>query len=391
MQNIVIVGGGFGGFWSAVAARREYALQNAQAKITVINTDAYLTMRPRLYEAFSPELRVPLGPPLQSLGIELVVGSVTGMDVERRCVLTATGEQITWDRLVLATGSIQQAIPVAGWAEHAFDIDTYAAAERLESHLERLLAAPSHAGQLTFVVVGAGFTGIELACEMRRRIMVHAGDRLSAEARIVLIERASEVGPELGATTRPTILEALLNAGVEVLVDTSVVRISECSVELVDGSIIDTRTVIITTGLQAHPLARTLPASFDVHGRVVVDEHLRVPEFTGVFATGDTAHALADAEHPALMSCQHAMTMGKYAGANVARDLLGLPLKHYSQPNYQTCLDLGDFGALLTRGWERTVVQAGMGTKPIKEMINRRIIYPPMDDPDALMAAAEIA
>ncbi len=390
MDKIVVVGGGFGGFWSAVGARRQYALANAAAQITVIDSDGFLTMRPRLYEAFGPHLRVPLPPLLQPLGIDLVISSVIAVDMNRQSVLTTTGEQISWDRLVVATGSVQQTLPVAGVDQHAFDVDTFAAAERLDQHLQGLFAQDEHPGRMTFVVVGAGFTGIELACEMRRRIRVHATDSAASQARVVLIERATEVGPQLGANTRPAIVDALRNADVEVLLNTSITLVDDGSVSLSDGSIIATRTVIIATGLKAHPLVSTFGAALDASGRVIVDEFLRIPNRFGLFATGDTAHAKVDAEHTALMSCQHAMTMGKYAGANVARDLLGLALKPYAQPNYQTCLDMGDYGALLTRGWDRTVVQAGTQTKAIKEMINRQIIYPPMDDPDALLASADV-
>jgi NADH:ubiquinone reductase (H+-translocating) len=343
-----------------------------------------------LYEAFGPHLRVPLGSLLQPLGIDLLVSSVIAVDMNRQSVLTSTGEEVSWDRLVVATGSVQQTLPVAGVAQHAFDIDTFASAERFDRHLQQLFARDEHPGQMTFVVVGAGFTGIELACEMRRRVRLHAPDSVSAQARVVLIERASVVGPQLGANARPAIMEALQYAGVEVLVNTRITRVDDESLSLADGSVIPTRTVIIATGLEAHPLVSTFGAALDASGRVIVDEFLRIPNRLGVFATGDTAHARVDAEHTALMSCQHAMTMGKYAGANVARDLLGLALKPYTQPNYQTCLDLGDHGALLTRGWDRTVVQAGTRAKAIKEMINRQIIYPPLDDPDALLVASDV-
>lgn len=120
MEKIVIVGGGFGGFWSAVGARRQYGLQNKAAKITVINLDGYLTMRPRLYEAFGPQLRVPLESLFQPLDIDLVVSSVTSVGDKQRCVLLVTGEKITWDRLVLATGSVQQSMPVAGGRSTCF-------------------------------------------------------------------------------------------------------------------------------------------------------------------------------------------------------------------------------------------------------------------------------
>ena len=92
----------------------------------------------------------------------------------------------------------------------------------------------------------------------------------------------------------------------------------------------------------------------------------------------------------ALMSCQHAAPMGKHAGYNAARELLGLSVRDYRQPDYVTCLDLGDFGAVLTTGWERNIAQVGPDTKAFKKMINTQWIYPPSGDRAALLSAADI-
>ncbi|MDQ3898042.1 MAG: hypothetical protein M3326_12525, partial [Actinomycetota bacterium] len=115
---------------------------------------------------------------------------------------------------------------------------------------------------------------------------------------------------------------------------------------------------------------------------------LRVLGAGGVFAAGDVARALADAGHPTLMSCQHAIPMGKVAGHNAASDLTGGPSFPYHQPDYVTCLDLGAAGALFTRGWDRAVLYTGATAKRLKEQINRRDIYPPLGPREELLQAA---
>lgn len=388
MKEIVVVGGGFAGFWAAVGARRELSSLHADARITVINQDPYLTLRPRLYEAFGENLRVPLAALFAQLRIDLVVDCATGLDETPGAIRTTGGERLAYDRLVLTLGSTQQPLPVPGAREHAFDIDTFVAAARLDAHLTTLLSEPAHPGQLCFIVIGAGFTGIEMACELRRRIRVHASEAAAASARVLLIEKETAIGPQLGDNPRPVIEAALCDAGVEVLVSTRVTRITPLGVELEGGTWVPSRTVIVASGLQANPASKSIDVPRDQHGRIPVDRTLKVVDRPGWFAAGDFASAWTDDDHLALMSCQHAMTMGKFAGANVARDLCGLPLLDYRQPGYQTCLDLGDQGALLTRGWQREVVKAGHEAKHVKAFINRKLIVPPQDAPEVLLAAS---
>ncbi len=90
------------------------------------------------------------------------------------------------------------------------------------------------------------------------------------------------------------------------------------------------------------------------------------------------------------MSCQHALTMGRFAGYNTARDLLGLPLRAYRQPRYVTCLDLGSWGAVFTTGWDRQVEMTRGEAKRLKIKINTQRIYPPTGDRAAILAAAAL-
>ena len=124
--------------------------------------------------------------------------------------------------------------------------------------------------------------------------------------------------------------------------------------------------------------------------RLPTDEMLHVKDVPGVYATGDIARAYVDDDNLALMSCQHAMEMGKYAGYNAARELLGLSLRPYRQPEYYTCLDLGVSGALLTYGWDRQMQKEGEDAKQVKRWINGLGIYPPKGDRATILAAADI-
>jgi NADH dehydrogenase len=122
---------------------------------------------------------------------------------------------------------------------------------------------------------------------------------------------------------------------------------------------------------------------------VVGDAFLRAPEAPGIFVTGDTVKAATDdAGNFNLMTCQHALSLGRVAGYNAAADLVGLPLHPYSQPKYVTCLDLGAWGAMYTEGWDRQVKLTRAEGKKVKQEINGVWIYPPAADREAVFAVA---
>lgn len=389
VPHILIIGGGFAGLWAALAARRELEETAAAADISLLSKDPYLVMRPRLYEAEPESLRVPLAPVIDPVDVAFVGGTVTGIEPVRRAVGLAGGETLTYDRLVLAAGSVLKPLPVDGAARHAFDIDSWDGAVGLDRHLAALFSDRAQTVDRTVVIVGGGFTGIELAAEMRVRLERHGGRDQAQAARVVVVEQAGAVGPDLGPGPRPVIEEALKKAGVEVRLGATVHRVDARGVDLADGERIDAETVIVTAGPIASPLAQSLPGERDSQGRLLVDDMLRVGGVDGVFAAGDVAHARVDTEgHVALMSCQHAMTMGRFAGHNAARDLVGLTLTPYRQERYVTCLDLGPAGAVRTEGWDRRVIESGDAAKAVKRDINSVRIYPPTGDRATILAAA---
>jgi NADH dehydrogenase len=299
----------------------------------------------------------------------------TGIDPMTHTLTVDEGDEVLqFDRLVHAAGSHVARPPVPGLAQHAFDVDTFLSAQRLQEHLESLRRRSGDPSRFSAVVIGGGFTGVEVATELVGRLEAIAGGE---PVGVTLVEASTEVGPDLGPGPRPAILAALGHLGIRLRLGEPARAIDAGGVTLASGERLPATTTVWTGGLRASPLAADLRGSTDRLGRVPVDAWLRTD--TGeVFAAGDVARAMADADHPAPMSCQHAIPMGKFAGHNAAADLLGLPLLSYDQADYVTCLDLGAAGAVFTRGWDRQVLYTGATAKRLKEQINRRDIVPPL-------------
>lgn len=376
MKKLVIVGGGFAGVWAALQASavRRRAKSTRQFSITLISRDPWLTIRPRLYEDSLNDARVPLAEVFDPAEVEVVEAEVRRIDTSSRTIELGIAGAVPYDELILTAGSLVQRAAIPG-AENAFAVDTYKEASALLEHLRALPHGSGETdGRYTAVVIGAGFTGIEVATTLvsrLRRIAAAAGN-------VVLVERSPMLAPDLGPSARREVARALTELRVESRTGMSVSAIDNDGVVLADGSRIRAATVIITGGFRANPLAAQLPVHRDAIGRVEVDRLLRVRGVEHVYAAGDVARAEADSEgHIVPMSCQCAIPMGEAAGANAAAALLGLEQVEFSYPDYVTCLDLGEAGALFMEGWDREVRLTGFWGKVMKETINGRLIYPP--------------
>lgn len=373
--GIVVVGGGFAGFWAAVAARR--VVEN-RAPVTLLSRGPKLVIRPRLYEANPADFSVDLRPMLASVDVRLVQGEAVELSADQ--VKLAHGEYIPFSRAVVATGSVMRRPSLPG-AEAAWSIDTQLDAIAFDGRLSELALSRRNAH---VIVVGAGLAGIELALELRDRFATHGGN--GEEMRITLIDRAPSVGQSLGDAARAHIVSALADARVELRLASEVTSLGSDRVQTADGSLA-ADAVVLCTGLVAAAFAKQVIGERDALGRLLVAEDLRAPRMPTVFVAGDAASAHTGGGHTALQSCQHALQIGRYAGENAARDWLGRPTLPYRQPSYVTCIDLGRAGALYTEGWERRVVETGPAAKRIKQHINRRIIYPPTDADRATLLA----
>jgi NADH dehydrogenase len=381
--------------YAALSAARLRDIKGAspeKLEIALVAQQPTLVVRPRLYEPKPEMLTAPLLDVLKAIDVVYVQGSAETVDTKAREVGIATSagkrKKLSYDRLVVATGSRLFRPNIPGLAEHGFSVDSLDDAIALDKHLHGLADRPAVNGRDTVVVAGGGFTGIEAATGMPARLRENLGN--DAKPRVIIVERNAAIAPDMGEGARPVIEDALKQLGVETRLGAGVASLDASGVTLSNGEHIETETVIWAAGIRAAPLTAQIPGERDNFGRLMVDRDLRVPGVAGVFATGDAARAACDdAGNYALMSCQHATRMGAFAGNNAAAELLGAPTRPYHQKAYVTCLDLGEAGALFTRGWDRKVEMVGETAKKTKQEINTVWIYPPLAERAAALASAD--
>ncbi|HEX8590214.1 NAD(P)/FAD-dependent oxidoreductase [Pseudomonas sp.] len=392
-QQILIIGAGFGGVWSALGAARLLDKHDRNdVQITVLAPQAELRIRPRFYEADVHKMMAPLGKLFDAVGVKFVQGSADNIDAASKHVTyrDATGvlQTRSYDRLVMAAGSRVVRPDLDGMLEHAFDVDEIEQASALEAHVRALKDRPASAARNTVVVAGGGFTGIETATEMPARLREALG--ADADIRVIVVDRGPQIAASMGDGIRPAIVDASKALGVEWILNASVASVDADGVTLDDGQRIESNTVIWTVGFRASPLTERILGTRDKQGRLHVDDNLRVKGVTDIFAAGDVAYAASDdIGNFAAMSCQHAISLGRYAGNNVAADLIGVAPIAYRQPKYVTCLDLGAWGAVYTEGWDRQLKLVGHEAKELKTQINTVWIYPPVADRSIALAAAD--
>ena len=391
MARILVLGAGFAGLWAAIGAarkRHELGKSRRDAEILVVDRNPYHNIRVRNYEVDLSDAAIPLAELLDPIGVDYKVAEVAAIDLARQDVVVATSrgrEVLRYDRLVLTLGSELVRPEIAGLAANSFDVDTYQAAVRLSDHLAALGRQAASPGRATVVVVGAGFTGIEVATEMPAKC-AKAG---ITDSRIILVDPNPVVGATIGDHGRPAISEALTALAVETRLGVKISAVDARGVTLDSGEFIPAQTLVWCAGMAANPLASTLAAEHDRLGRIEVDQFMRAKRLRNVFAAGDIASCLIDGAHSTVMSCQFARPMGRFAGHNVVADLFDEPMLPLFIDWYVTVLDLGGWGALYTVGWDRKVHSTGAAAKVTKQTINHKRIYPPRNgNREALFDAA---
>ena len=365
-KRILVLGGGFAGLWSALGAVRkldELGHGPDAVEVTLVNRDAFHSIRVRNYEADLTSIRVPLDDVLGPVGVRRIEGEVAGIDLAGQTVSvqTASGPKtLFYDRLVFAPR--QPAPP----AKHRRPGRTCLRRRHLRrcgqaQRPSSVAAQPSgNPGTVHGHCGGRGLTGIEAATEMPGRLRaVVAQAKPTRPCRVILADHKPFVGSDMGESARPVIEEALAELGVETRFGIEVVSIDGAGIMLMSGegdARGDGGLVRRHASQPAHP---AVPGRMRLFGRLPVDEFMRLKGVPGVFAAGDVAWSMMDDRHASVMSCQHGRPMGRFAGHNVASDLFGLPLLPLRIDWYVTVLDLGPWGAVYTEGWDRHVVTKG--------------------------------
>jgi NADH dehydrogenase len=344
--QVVIAGGGFGGFYAARALERR--LEPQSARVTLVNESNFLLYTPLLPGAAGATLDprhvvVPLRSQLRRT--ELVIGQVTGADpgASELAVTRIDGEHLTlrYDQLVIALGSVSRTLPIPGLAEHAIGLKSLSDATALRNQVlncldiaESLEDPARRAEYLGFVFVGAGYAGVEGLAELQdfaaQAIELYPRCRLQG-MRWVLVEARERIMQEVPDTLSEFAERELRRRGIEVRTQTSLRELTAQAATLSDGEAVPARTVVWTAGVKPSPAVGTLGLPLDPDGRIVVDATMRVraqnshEALGGVWAIGDCA-AVPDASRPGKPcppTAQHAIRQGRLVARNVAATLAG--------------------------------------------------------------------
>jgi NADH dehydrogenase len=338
IPHVVIVGGGFGGLAAAKA------LKNAPAHVTLIDRSNHHLFQPLLYQVATSVLAPgQIGSPIRNIlrkqrNTTVVLGEVTGLDVEKKCVFVdgadRSGVPIPYDFLVLATGVTHSYFGHDEFAAHAPGLKTLADAVAIRNGVLQAFEQaeaeedPSrHADLLTFVLVGAGPTGVEMASAIAvlvRNSLKSEFRRIDpAAARIVLLDMAPRVLGTFSETLSAAARKRLESLGVEVRLGHAVDQIDGDGV-IVAGERISSKTVIWTAGVAPSAAGKWLKAPTDRAGRVRIQNDLSVAGHLEVFVIGDTA-SLDQEGRPLPGVAQVAIQQGRYAGKLIHRTIAGQP------------------------------------------------------------------
>jgi NADH:ubiquinone reductase (H+-translocating) len=338
--HVVIVGAGFAGL--AVAR----SLDRHPVEVTLIDRNNFTTFQPLLYQVATAGLNAAdVAHPVRGLfhrqrNLRVLMGEVTGVDWERRQALLEQHQPVPFDHLVLAVGAVATWFGVPGAAEHAVPLYTLEDAAEVRNHVvsrfEAADADPSlvDRGELNFVVVGGGPTGVEMAgalAELFAVVFKRDYPNLGVgRARVVLVETRDRLLAPFHPASQRAALDALRGRQVEVRLEETVDEVTPDHVRFTSGEVLPARTVIWAAGVRANPVARAMGLPTTASGRVEVAADLSVPAHDGVWAVGDVAAPRAKRGSGGVLP--QLAPVALQSGAHVARQIGRLAEGKPTQP-----------------------------------------------------------
>ena len=353
MRHLVVLGAGFGGMQATIALERLFR-RRPDVEILLVSQQNYFLFTPLLPQIASSYIdpRHIVQPVREVRGrrrFRFVRDVVRSMDVAGRRVELISGA-LEYDTLVIALGSRTDHFNVPGAREHTSDFKTLEDAivlrERLLDlceHADHTADAAARRRMLTFVVVGGGYTGVELICELQNLLFGYVSERYrnisASDIRLVLIEAEPEVlrgvHPKLAAHAQ----KRLQVEGIEIRLKAKATRCAPEGLEINGSEFLEAETVVWAAGVRAHPLVEALPGPHDRIGRAVVNEHLQLEAHPEVYIIGDSAAALTAQEAPRVAPV--AMAQASLAARNIAHAERGEPLGSYHYVSQGSLVSLG--------------------------------------------------
>ena len=361
--HVVIVGGGFAGLDAARALRK------APVSVTLVDRRNHHVFQPLLYQvaaaALSPgDIASPIRWILRrQSNVRVLMADVTAVDPAGRAIVMDDGERLAYDYLILAPGATHSYFGRDDWAAHAKGLKTLDDALAMRRRMllafeeaEKEQDATRRRHLLTFVLIGGGPTGVELAgalAEIARHTLRHEFDRIDPEsARIVLIEAGPSILPAFPASLRDSARRALRTLGVEVWENARVTEVEAEAVQ-VGNDRIPAHTILWSAGVAAAALGKTLGVPLDRVGRVAVEPDLSIPGHPEIFVAGDLATFTHQTGAPLPGVAQVAKQQGVHAARNIAARLAGRPTTQFRYRDPGNMATIGRASAIADFGWLR--------------------------------------
>ncbi|NJN01370.1 MAG: NAD(P)/FAD-dependent oxidoreductase [Leptolyngbyaceae cyanobacterium RM1_1_2] len=364
--HICILGGGFGGLYTAVYLQKFRATRRDRVKITLIDRDQQFLFTPLLYELITHELQTwEIAPFYQQLlahtSVQFCQDSVQGVNLQARRVDLEQGQSLSYDYLVVATGSQTRYVDIPGLKEYGLPFRTLVDAERLKLRLHELELRSQP--KTSILIIGAGPSGVELACKL--------ADQLGRRAQITLADRGSQILEPFSDSLRRAASRALTRRGVEVLLQTSAEQIEANRTQLKTGDRqfwYPADLLLWTAGTQLRPWVGYSPISQSEQGQFLTRPTLQLQGHPEVFVVGDVATVQSRRGGPAPNTAQAAYQAADRVAENLNAAITGKKLKpfHYAH--------LGD---MLTLGIGSAVVDSSLGLTLTGKLaaIARRGVY----------------
>lgn len=344
--RICILGGGFGGLYTALRLSQLPWTKPDKPEIVLVDKSDRFLFSPLLYELMTGEMQSwEIAPPFEELlagtGVRFCQGQVDNIDLAEKRVHLQDGVELSYDRLALALGGETPLDRVPGAAEYALPFRTVADAYRLEERLRSL--EESDRDRIRVAIVGAGYSGVELACKL--------ADRLGEQGRIRLVEMTDQILRTSTEFNREAATKALDSAGVWVDLDTTVEELTPDTISLTYKGNTDTipvEIVVWTVGTQVAEAIATLPLKKNPKGQIVVYPTLQVVDQPEIFALGDLADCKDASGQQVPITAQGAIQQAEYAGWNIWASLSDRPLLPMRYQHLGEMMTLGVDNATLT-------------------------------------------
>lgn len=367
-MRILIVGGGYVGLYTALRLQRQLKpeLGRGDVEIVVVSPDPYMTYQPFLPEAAAGSISprhvvVPLRRVLNHC--KVVIGEATAINHAKRIATLDTlateeegteAEQLAYDELVLAPGSVSRTLPIPGLADYAIGFKTVEEAIGLRNHvIEQMDIASStrdpaiRDAALTFVFVGGGYAGVEALGEledMARYTARYYHNVKPEDMKWILVEASDRILPEVGEEMGRYTVTELRRRNIDVRLHTRLDSCADRVAVLSDGARFPTRTVVWTAGVKPHPVLAATDLPLNERGRLKCTPELTVEGVDHAWAAGDAAavpDVTAEPGRETAPNAQHAVRQARALGDNIARSLRGQPLEKYAHKYVGSVASLG--------------------------------------------------